>query len=185
MIGFVKAHGISILILAIGITALVLFLNTLGGRARPTLNASVDVVYVVAVPRRKGYMQKVLKYYNTTGEFIDPVMKDSLDREKAIRDGLLDQNYQNQRSSVIHMKPTPLNNGRSACHLSHMKTLQTFLNSRHRHCLIFEDDIVMKDSQETICIFNKIMSSLPKDWEYINLGRCWDECALEKQINEH
>ena len=72
-----------------------------------------------------------------------------------------------------------------ACHLSHMKTLEKFLDSKNNICLILEDDIKMKDKENTLQHLKNILKHLPKDWEYINLGRCWDYCDQDEKINEY
>ena len=43
-----------------------------------TINDVIDSVYVIAIPKRKSYMERVLNYYDIKGEFIDiQIMKDT------------------------------------------------------------------------------------------------------------
>ena len=39
-----------------------------------TINDVIDSVYVIAIPKRKSYMERVLNYYDIKGEFIDIVL---------------------------------------------------------------------------------------------------------------
>ena len=40
-----------------------------------TINDVIDSVYVIAIPKRKSYMERVLNYYDIKGEFIDIQIK--------------------------------------------------------------------------------------------------------------
>ena len=54
--------------------------------ASASINQSVDAIYVIAVPQRKAHMQQVARHYGMTVQFIDPVMKDTLEIDQCIRD---------------------------------------------------------------------------------------------------
>ena len=150
-----------------------------------SINNIVDNVYVIAIPKRVNYMKKVMKYYGLKGEFIKTVMKNKLNKQDLINKNLLHPNYLGMEEKFKVDKPwyTGLTNGRIACHLSHMKTLQTFLNSNNKTCLIFEDDIKMIDKNETINNLIESIRLLPKNWEYVNLGRCYDNCVTQTVYN--
>ena len=152
-----------------------------------TINDVIDSVYVIAIPKRKSYMERVLNYYDIKGEFIDTIMKDTLDKKELVNQDLLHYDHENQEKNFkkkeVHF--TGLNTGRIACHLSHMKALKTFLKSDHQTCLIFEDDIKMSNKKKVITKFIETIKSLPKGWEYANLGRCWDRCSKDQKINKY
>ena len=143
--------------------------------------------YIICLPKRRKYMQNVVNHFKLNSIFIEPILKDTLNVDKLIRQKLLDKNYKEQERTFIKNEDrsfSGLNKGRIACHLSHMKTLQTFLKSNNKNCLILEDDIKITDSQQTLDTLNKVLNSLPKNWEYVNLGRCWDHCHKDKPVNK-
>tara|TARA_B100001093_G_scaffold419599_1_gene411202 strand:+ start:765 stop:1553 length:789 start_codon:yes stop_codon:yes gene_type:complete len=148
---------------------------------------TIEQIYVIALPKRKQYMLKLLKHFNLNGQFVEPILKDYLDRNYLIKKNILHKNYLKQ-GQIFKQKESGnfsgLTNGRIACHLSHMKTLKTFLDSNKKNCLIFEDDIKMTDPKITIAKFKQLLQYLPNNWEYVNLGRCWDKCKNDLQINK-
>tara|TARA_B100001093_G_C26790787_1_gene998877 strand:- start:514 stop:1314 length:801 start_codon:yes stop_codon:yes gene_type:complete len=151
------------------------------------INDVIDSVYIIAVPNRKSYMKRVLNYYDIKGEFIDTIMKDTLDKKNLVNQKLLHYDHENQEK-IFKRKEigfSGLNTGRIACHLSHMKALKIFLKSDHENCLIFEDDIKMNNKKKVISKFVETIRSLPKGWEYANLGRCWDKCSKDKYVNNY
>ena len=150
------------------------------------INSVIDSIYVISIPKRKKYMNDLLNYFNIKNAvFIDTVMKDTLNKNNLIRQKLLRSDY--KKSEEMAKKNNPkfqgLNNGRIACHLSHMKTLKTFLQSNNKNCLILEDDLEMSNRDDVINNFVDVVQSLPSDWEYVNLGRCWDFCHKDKPVN--
>ena len=69
-----------------------------------------------------------------------------------------------------------VNDGELACTISHMSALANFLNSSKDSVLIFEDDIKQEGKASVPSKFTTTMQNVPEDWEFINFGRCWDEC---------
>mmetsp|Transcript_3779 Transcript_3779/g.6425 ORF Transcript_3779/g.6425 Transcript_3779/m.6425 type:complete len:355 (+) Transcript_3779:249-1313(+) len=68
-----------------------------------------------------------------------------------------------------------MNRGRLACQLSLVHTLQLFLNSSHKHALIFEDDVAVTGglSSEDARSLTAQMLQLPgKQWDVQYLGYC-------------
>ena len=138
-----------------------------------TINNLVDAVYVISMPNRKAYITNVLKMFKITPIFIDPTLKTSLDRSQLINKGLI-------------TKSCKLNKGRIACHMSHIKTLQTFLLSTHSTCLIFEDDL--EKPSKSIDYFSEIkniIGNVPNDYDIIYLGRCWDKCNKDIKVTNN
>ena len=170
---------------------LLLFIKKKDTMADVSLNSSIndviDSVYIIAIPKRKSYMERVLRYYGVKGEFIETIMKDTLDKKQLVNQNLLHYDHENQekifKKKEAHF--SGLNTGRIACHLSHMKALKTFLKSDHQNCLIFEDDIKMSNKKKVITKFIETINSLPKGWEYANMGRCWDTCSKDKKVNDY
>jgi GR25 family glycosyltransferase involved in LPS biosynthesis len=142
---------------------------------RPSNYNSIDVIYCICLPKRKDYMTKVFNHYKSLLprlNWIDPIMKDTL-------------NIQELKDNDIITQDCKLTSGKIACHLSHLKTLNTFAQSIHKTCLIFEDDIKIDSTDEyVIKELDNIMMNIPDNYNLVNLGRCWDWCSIEKKVND-
>ena len=132
--------------------------------------------YVISLPARKDMVRETLKGAGIHPRFVEPVMKDELDRKALTESGFL-------------ATDCSLNNGRIACHMSHLKTMRMFLDTREDMCVIFEDDIYTRFSKEEIW---RIAASLERDiqtkrvpWDIIYLSKCWDKCDTMKKIGTH
>ena len=79
-----------------------------------------------------------------------------------------------------------LNEGRVACHLGHIKILETFLKSNKERCIIFEDDLCTSYEKDKI---NKhlenIFHNLPEDCDVLFLGYCHENCEEIVVENEY
>lgn len=92
-----------------------------------------------------------------------------------------------------------------ACAFSHRRVWESMLHAKHHFAIIFEDDawLSLNRSQSRApstkpTAFNSLtghgraavkaalntVARLDPDWEYINLGRCYDYCAAEKVISK-
>lgn len=139
----------------------------------PTINNLVDAVYVISMPDRMSYITNVLGMYKIKAEFIEPLIATELDKSQLIEEGSI------TAGCVLNM-------GRIACHMSHIKTLQTFLSSTHHNCLIFEDDL--KEPSKSIDYFSEIkniIDNVPADYDIIYLGRCWDKCNKDIKVTNN
>ena len=132
-----------------------------------------DETYVITIPKRKNYVNKIMKTMK-----IKPVVFKAFEQDKLDRNQLIEKN--------IIEKDSKIANGRIACHLSHVEVLKSFLNnSKSKTCFIFEDDVKLPDNLTTrINKIKKIMKAIPSDWDLINFGRCWDICSNTEIINE-
>ena len=130
-----------------------------------------DKCYIIYLDKRKESIEKLFKYLN-----IEPTMFSAIHKDIIQRDVLIQNNLINEDSS--------LNMGRIACHLSHLYVLQEFLkNDKLQTCIIFEDDLAIpKNLNRLVKRFNKAMKDLPKDWDIINFGGCWDTCNTRTRI---
>ena len=109
-------------------------------------------------------------------EIFEAVKKDKLKLEELKRDGII-------------TKDCNLNNGRIACHLSHLSVMDEFLNDPNsERMLIFEDDLLdnggtdLANVQSTI---KNVMNNIPDDWDLIYFGKCWDLCNKSIEINDY
>lgn len=139
------------------------------------LSMLFDKIYVISIPDRKDYILETLKTFRIEPEIISATLKQNLDLS-AMSDGI----------AKIYYK-VPHNLGRIACHLSHMRALQTFLDSPAETAVIFEDDLKPCHSYP---IFKRRMCSLKKEFRKVKnpwilspskadilyLGHCWTSC---------
>ena len=132
-----------------------------------------DQTYVITIPKRKKYINKIMNIMKINPIIFKAVEKDKLDRKKLIEENIIE-------------KDSILVNGKIACHLSHVEVLKSFLkNSKSRTCFIFEDDIKLPDNLTSrINKIKKIIKSIPSNWDLINFGKCWDICSNTDIINE-
>ena len=134
------------------------------------LNKYFDQVYVITLPNRKSYIQSVMREINLSCHYFPAVLKNKLNKENLI-------------SSRFLSPKNNLNDGQIACHLSHISVLKKFLKSGANNCLIFEDDLKTPEVSNTT-IFST-MNSIPKDYDIIYLGRCWDSCRNTIELNNY
>lgn len=134
-----------------------------------------DDVVVITLPHRKQQMQQIMNNLNIYPYFFDAILKDTLTEQK-----LLDENF--------IKKGSDLNKGRIACHYSHIEVLKRFLQSDHKTCFIFEDDIannnnITKLKNDMEYIYNQINNNNQLiGWDIINFGRCFDNCETQQYI---
>jgi len=130
-------------------------------------------VYAIVLPLRKEYIKNTFRKMGITYSEFDCVLGSSLNKTKLINAGILDPKS-NLRINEI------------ACALSHLGVIKKFYNtSRNSNdtCLIFEDDICYEDDHYSK--LKKCLDSMSKDWEFINFGRCWDNCYSQIHLNEY
>lgn len=141
---------------------------------QPKLN--INRIYCIAIPKRLEYIKKTLFDYfqfpKTKVTFIKPYLKDKLDKEELIKKGIVDKNC-------------TLNLGQIACYLSHTKVLKQFLKSKEEQVIVFEDDLKRKDKNIVHDKINNIIQIVPKDFDIIYLGRYYDWCMLNEDINQY
>jgi GR25 family glycosyltransferase involved in LPS biosynthesis len=138
--------------------------------SKNALNRHFDIVYIITLPKRREYIKNIMEKLNIDYEIFDAKLKDKLDKKKLKKHNFIAKNYKG-------------NDGRIACHLSHMSVMNKFINSNYNNCFIFEDDL--KEPEITLDEMNHIvdnaMMNVPFSYDLIYFGRCWDKC--DKQIN--
>lgn len=135
-------------------------------------------VRCIALPSRRDHAESVLRSVGIPYEIMEPVLKDQLNVDELKAQGFLSEN-------------SPLNKGRIACHMSHLKTLKEFLLSseEHRFCTVFEDDIMTFYSQrEIFYITNGLFDDMQRNgiqWDVVYLSKCWENCERTRKIGNH
>jgi GR25 family glycosyltransferase involved in LPS biosynthesis len=139
-----------------------------------TMNDIFEQVYYIALPERLTNIKNVLDSYNIRGTRIEPVLKDRLRAESFVQDGLIQSRYGRA------------NRGRVACHLSHLKALETFLDTEAETALILEDDLkVCKNFELYQRRINSLAQEIPLlEWDVLYLGHCWARCKQFEKITQ-
>ena len=135
-----------------------------------SLNKHFDVIYVITLPKRKQYIKDIMDKLKIKCKIFDAKLKDKLNKKKLKKHNFISKNYKG-------------NDGRIACHLSHMSVMNDFVNSNYNNCFVFEDDLKEPEIplEEMNNIIDDAMLNIPFSYDLIYFGRCWDKC--DKQIN--
>ena len=144
-----------------------------------TLNNLKDTeFYVLYVPKREKYIKDVMKKIKLEPKFIQGPDKNKLDLQKMI-----------ENNKLVKKDGIDKNRGRIACHLGHLKILNTFLQSNKKYALIFEDDIfIPQEKNKQIEIGTKIknlINNIPIDADIVYFGYCFENCSSKYKYNEY
>lgn len=135
-----------------------------------------DDIYVITLPKRRQYIENIMNNLKINPIYFKAIDKNNLNYEELIKNNIVSKEYYKNE-----------NNGRIACHMSHISILKNFINSNKKNCFIFEDDIRQIDIKYED--FNKIikdsLDKVPNDWDIIKLGRCWDSCDRSIKISDN
>lgn len=136
------------------------------------LNKSLKLSYVITLPNRKNYIERIMPGFGLNPIIFPAILKDTL-----LKDHLIKSNFLNPESR--------LNMGQIACHYSHIEVLKTFLMTSEPLALIFEDDIepAKKDKNYYNLQIKNILNNVPNDFDLIYLGRCYDRCQYDENIS--
>jgi GR25 family glycosyltransferase involved in LPS biosynthesis len=141
---------------------------------KDTLNNYFDTVQVIVIPKREEYVKNVFSYSNMNINYIkfNAINGDNLDIKKLISEKKLSvPNKLKHRNEV-------------ACYLSHISLIQKFYDTaifNNSTLFVFEDDIII--DTEYPAKVKKVMNDVPSNWEFINFGRCWDDCKSTKKVS--
>lgn len=135
-----------------------------------SLNNFFNYVSVITLPKRKEYITKTLSSMNIRiTNLFDAILGINLNRETLIKQKIIIPDCNLKINEI-------------ACALSHLSVIRNFYNTSNSldTLFVFEDDI-----QYNPDYYNKlkeIMSNVPKDWEYLQFGHCWNNCLTMKKV---
>jgi len=145
---------------------------------------NIDVTYCICLKQRRSHMNlffKKIKVKNLI--FIDPFLGSKLTKytenelisKKLItRDHILKKNNVNYHNKIANA-------------ITFINIFKQFLNTSYKNCLILEDDLKIPNQLEIDLInyrMNLLFTIINPNWQYINLGRCWDRsCERHKQYS--
>jgi GR25 family glycosyltransferase involved in LPS biosynthesis len=143
------------------------------------INHFIESIYIITIPNRLNYVTDFSKSFNLNSTIFNALLKSQFN------------NYNN----IYNLKI-----GEIACASSHIRVLEIFIKSKNNNILIFEDDVMHYTNNNYKFVLDKIKEieeydiieyiynaykSLPKDWDLLYLGRCWDDCQNHKKINKY
>jgi GR25 family glycosyltransferase involved in LPS biosynthesis len=105
---------------------------------------------------------------------------------KFTRNELIEREYIKFNHNSLNNIDGSLNYNKIANAISFIRTLKLFLQTDEEYCLIFEDDIKIPNKNEVRNInqkLKKLFDIVDPNWQYINLGRCWDESCKSQKFN--
>lgn len=137
------------------------------------LHKYFDSIYVITLPKRKEYIKNVMNSLSIKPIYFKAIDKDKLNFTELSNKNIIKKNYRVR--------------GAIACQQSHLSVLKKFLKSSSKTCLILEDDL--KKSDLNLDEFNSsvdnLMKDLPKTFDILYLGRCFDNCKIQKKISNN
>lgn len=132
-----------------------------------SLNTFFPYIRVITLPKRSRYVHDTFGIRKIEYMTFPAVMGNTLDRQSLIRQGILAPKHDFKSNNEI------------ACTLSHLRVLEEFvMDPAHDRILIFEDDVAFDTGSPDggLVQMKQTMEDVPKDWEFINFGRCYDNC---------
>lgn len=136
------------------------------------MNSFCDTVVVISLESRKKYIMDTMNSMGIRVRIFDAVLGSDLNQESLIDRG------------IIAKKNSFKNINEIACALSHLTVISNFYNDPYsKRLCVFEDDIL--PDPDYVSKFEKCISELPSDFEFLNMGRCYASCHLDKKVGEN
>lgn len=165
-------------------------------RSLGTIETQFDRVYSIAVPNRERHALSTMAFFGVhRGQLVPAVLKQQAaaarpeiaagltpDSHTATAVGPADADVATLGRLRTLGPGGQVNDGELACSLSHAATLRRFLESGAESALIFEDDVKQESPEHTTARLDSTMANTPADWEFVNFGRCWDECDADVAV---
>lgn len=135
-----------------------------------SLNNFFNYVSVITLPKRKEYITKTLSSMNITiTNLFNAILGINLNRETLIKQKIITPDCNLKINEI-------------ACALSHLSVIRNFYNTSNNSdtLFVFEDDI--EYNPDYYKKLPEIMSNIPKDWEFLQFGHCWNNCLTMKKV---
>lgn len=135
-----------------------------------SLNNFFTYVSVITLPKRKEYITKTLASMNIKiTNLFDAILGENLNKADLVKQKIITQD------STLRINEI-------ACALSHLSVIKNFYNSSNYSdtLFIFEDDI--EYNADYYDKLEEIMNTVPKDWEFLQFGHCWNNCLTMTKV---
>lgn len=178
------------LLVLLGFLILWLVINSIQPREPYNyLNREGIQSYVLYIPKRLKTIKKIMGKLDIKPIYVAGFDKSQIRLKKSLKEGIIHPDwytYSINLSPKDSWKKNPVNPGRIACHLGHLKILDLFLNSSAKYALIFEDDLSLTPGKiyEQRRKLRTILDNIPKDAEIVYLSYCHELCDLTQPYND-
>lgn len=144
----------------------------------PSINTFFPYIRVITLPKRSRYVHETFGVRKIEYVTFPAVLGSSLNTDVLIRQGVLAPDHIFQSKNEI------------ACTLSHLHVLEEFvMDPSHQRILIFEDDVAFDPASGpdggAVDRMKLVMDGMPGDWEFINFGRCFDNCNKDFPVSDY
>lgn len=142
--------------------------------SKDSLNNYFDNIQVITLPKRAEYVKNIFSYSNMNINYNQFL---AVDGTRLDLQDLISKNKLSYPNKLKHRNEV-------ACYLSHISVIKNFYDNAvfdRSTLFVFEDDIIL--DTDYLQKVKKVMFEIPNNWEFINFGRCWDDCKLTKKIN--
>ena len=149
---------------------------------------NIESIYCICLDERRLHMENFFsKMLVDNINYIQPILGKDLQNKYTVED-MVKNNFIREDHKMLTNRDGSFNYNKLANTFSFINTLKQFLLTSKSNCIIFEDDLFIPNSNEVSLInikLNLLFKKINKKWQYINLGRCWDESCNVKYKKEH
>lgn len=132
------------------------------------LKIELPLIYFITMPKRKEWVENCIETWKLKNAKIIPAVTE-------------------YKKDNYHLKRNELN-----CFKSHINVLKEAYK-QNKNVLIFEDDVYIPlsrmtkyDNKKTIrLIMIEIIKKLPRDWDILYFGKCFDYCSTNYEISKN
>ena len=171
---------------------LILWAVTASIRPREPYNPSKHrgvQAYVLYIPKRLKTIKRFMENIDIKPIYVLGFDKTRIQIEKSLKQGVVHPEWYEYSRNLPPKdvwKHNPVNPGRIACHLGHLKILKLFLKSSARYALVFEDDLYFTPGKiyEQRRKLQIVLENIPKDAQIVYLSYCHEMCNLTRPYDD-
>ena len=158
-------------------------------RPRERYNSNKIQAYVLYIPERFKAIKKIMEKLDVNPIYVQGLDKNNLTLKGAVKQGIIQTDwydYSVKGTANEKSQKKPVNPGRIACHLGHLKIMKLFLESSSQYALIFEDDIYFTPGKmyDRKYKLKTILENIPPDAQIVYLSYCYEFCDLTQKYND-
>ena len=145
--------------------------------------------FVLYIPTRFDAIKKIMDKLDLNPIYVRGLDKNKITLKDSLEQGVIRADwykYSLQGDVSENSEKKPVNPGRIACHLGHLKILKLFLQSSAKYALIIEDDIYLSagKSYDRKYKLRTILENIPPDAQIVYLSYCYEFCDLTQTYND-
>jgi len=146
-------------------------------------------IFVLYIPKRFNAIKKIMKKLDLNPIYVRGLDKNKITLKDSLKQGVIHTDwykYSLKEDVSEKSEKKPVNTGRIACHLGHLKILKLFLQSSDKYALIIEDDsyISWGESYDRKYKLRTILENIPPDAQIVYLSYCHEFCDFVHTYND-